>query len=143
MSQKPEFSLDRNYSIENNIDPQGRTWLIHSSKQYPGLVWGRPNPDRSDAQIPKQFEGKWTSKDRLQRQINVYLIAAWDQAEAAQARTQRAKQAAKENPVVEEVVVKKTAEESLAELPDEVKDLLGDTIAVEEKPKRKKRSTKR
>lgn len=133
----PEFSLDRNYSEENNIDSQGRKWMIHSSKSHPGLVWGRPEPDREDAQIPKQFSGKWTSKDRLQKQINVYLTADWNKAEAAMAQAARVAQAAKENKVVEpepepEPVVRKTEAESLAELPQEIRDVLGDTIATEE-----------
>ena len=143
MSATPEFSLDRNYSEANNIDAQGRKWQIHSSRQYPGLVWARPNPDREDAQIPKQFEGKWTSKERLQKQLSMYLKSSWNHAEAAKAKAQRVAQAAKENKPAEEVLPQKTAEESLAELPQEMKDLLGDVIAIEKPVAKKKPAAKK
>lgn len=150
MSAHPEFNLDRKISIENNVDAEGKKWELHSSKKHPGLVWARPNPDRTDAIIPKLFYGMWTSKERLQKQIEQHLAASWNKAEAAADRARLVAFAAKAKieevvePVVE--VIKQTAEESLAALPDEIKDFLGDTIAtevVEEKPVAKKKVTKK
>lgn len=148
MSAPLEQGIDRRYSEKNNIDSHGRKWKMHSSKQHPGLVWARPDPDREDAVIPKQFEGKWTSKERLSKQIALYITADWNKAEAAMARAARVAQAAKENQKIApepEPEVKQTAAESLDDLPQEIKDTLGDIIAVDEPKKKvtKKKATKK
>lgn len=140
----PEFNLDRTVSIQNKVDAEGRKWEIHSSRQYPGLVWVRPNPDREDAIIPKQMYGKWTSKDRLSKQMDAYLETSWTKAEQAKAKLERQNQAAKElaakenKEAIEQVqkqeeeAPKQTEAESLEALDEDIKDFLGDTIALKE-----------
>lgn len=124
MSTHEKFNLDRHISIENMIDPQGRKWEVHANRET-ALVHARPNPDRSDAQIPKEFSGQWTSAMVLKEIILVWLNRQWDKSDAAAVKTERVEQAEKE------AVQKMTPEESLEALPDEIKDVLGDVIAVE------------
>lgn len=125
MSEQAEvYNLDRQVSLENMIDPTGKKWEIHGSKGT-ALVHARPNPDRSDAQIPKQFSGQWTSPSVLKGRIVSWLKVQWNMSEeAARKAAFRAGRTT--------LPPKKTPEESLAELPDEIKEDLGDLLAIAE-----------
>jgi flagellar hook protein FlgE len=123
------FNLDRHTNIENSIDPTGKKWEIYHIKGS-SLYTARPNPFNEQTKIPEEFEGRWTKHTLLQEQINLYLTRTWDAAEEAQKkaasrkRTQDMKEETKAN--------KKTAKESIDELPEEIKAELGDVIATEE-----------
>jgi len=121
------YNLERATALKERIDPTGKKWEIKGNRGS-SLVHARPNPDRADAQIPKEFIGKWTSPSTLAEKIDAWLNKQWDLAEALIAKAERKAQAAKENPVV--APEPKTAEESLAELPEEIKQELGDMIAT-------------
>jgi hypothetical protein len=90
-----EFNLDREVSIEKNVDALGKKWVIHINRQN-GLCYARPEPDRSDAVIPKQMKGLWTKPALLETRIKAYLKATWDKAEVAQAEAAKKAQVAKE-----------------------------------------------
>lgn len=124
-----QFNLDRHISLQNMIDPTGRKWTLHGSRGS-SLVHARPEPDRTDAQIPKEFAGQWTSPTVLKERITVWLTAQWNKSDEI-ARL-NALRAGRGEPEVAELppVVQKTPEESLAELPDEIKEALGDVIQV-------------
>jgi hypothetical protein len=117
------FNLERKTALENHIDPTGKKWEIKGNRGT-ALVHARPNPDRSDAQIPKAFTGQWTSPAALMEKINTWLGQQWDRSEAATARHDRAVQAEVEAPT------KVTPEESLAALPEEIKAELGAVLDV-------------
>ena len=138
MAQHEQFNLERALSEENMVDPQGRKWEIKGEREH-GLVHARPNPDRADAQIPADFSGRWTSPSLLKGKIERWISKQWDMAENA-ARTAGRKAHAAAVEATE--VAKKTAEESLAELPDEVKEVLGNIIAVKEEEEEVKAETK-
>jgi len=124
--------MNRESAMPQSMDPQGRKWIVKGERGS-ALVHARPDPDRSDAQIPKEFEGKWTSPTVLKEKIEIWLGRQWAHAEKLQRRAQLAaaqKQGIPEAP--QEEAVQKTAEESLAELPDEIREALGDIIALEE-----------
>ena len=89
------FNLDREVSIERNIDANGRKWVIHMNRQN-GLCYVRPEPDRSDAVIPKEMKGLWTKPSLLQPRIKDYLVKTWDKADAANAAAERKREAARE-----------------------------------------------
>lgn len=120
-----QFNLDRHINIENNVDALGKQWKIVRANRENALLKAIPEPFRADFVCPDEFKGQWTSSDKLQEKITVYLNRSWDQAEAKAQKTTRVEQAAKEAP-------KKTAVESLEELPAEVKAELGDILATEE-----------
>lgn len=129
------FNLDREIACERMVDPLGKKWEIHGRKGS-ALVHARPNPDRADAQIPKEFSGEWTSPSVLKTKIEMWLNRQWDEAERAQQKSVRKAHAEK--------VEKKTAEQSLDELPDEIKEALGDIIEVEKpEPQAKKKAKKK
>lgn len=107
------------------VDPNGRKWEIKGERET-GLVHARPNPDPGPRSIiPKAFSGKWTSAALLKSNIEDWLKKQWDAAEAATAQAGRA-------PLAEqaEVLNRKTAQESLDELPEEIKKELGDVLAT-------------
>ena len=83
-----EFNLDREVSIEKNVDATGKKWVIHVNRQN-GLCFVRPEPDRSDAVIPETMGGLWTKPSLLEPRIKEYLNRSWDQAEAAKAKAER------------------------------------------------------
>jgi hypothetical protein len=90
-----EFNLDREISINNSVDATGKKWMIHMNK-HNGLCFARPEPDRTDAVIPKDLEGVWTKPSMLQTRIEAYLNQTWDKAEAATAAAERKRQATAE-----------------------------------------------
>lgn len=125
-----KFNLDRKISMDNMIDPTGRKWDVKGERGS-SLVHARPNPDRADALIPVQFKGRWTSPTVLREKIETWLNQQWDKSEA---ETLRRSQRAGIVELQQKQETKQTPEESLAELPDEIKEVLGDIIAVVEEP---------
>ena len=91
-----DFDLDREVSIEKNIDATGKKWIIHANRQN-GLCYVRPEPDRSDAVIPKDLKGLWTKPSLLMPRLKKYLEASWDQAARAQQRNQRKQKVANDS----------------------------------------------
>lgn len=89
-----EFNLDREVSIEQNVDATGKKWVIHANRQN-GLCYVRPEPDRSDAVIPQELQGLWTKPSLLDPKIKDYLNKSWDKAEAANAKAERKREVAK------------------------------------------------
>lgn len=85
-----EFNLDRKVSMDNRVDATGKKWMIHINRAT-GLSYARPEPDRSDAVIPKEFSGMWTKPQMLEERIKIYLDKSWDQAELAQQKAERKK----------------------------------------------------
>lgn len=90
-----EFNLDREVSVERNVDAEGKKWMIHVNRQN-GLCYLRPEPDRVDAHIPTELRGLWTKPSLLQPKLNAYLQKSWDKADKANADQERKRQAAKE-----------------------------------------------
>lgn len=90
------FNLDRQTNVEKRIDALGKKWEVHSNRGS-SLCFARPNPDRSDAVIPKIMKGLWTKPSMLTEQIDQHVKTSWDEAEAAQLRAERVKIAAQEN----------------------------------------------
>jgi hypothetical protein len=115
MSHPEVFNLERKQAMEEHIDPTGKKWEIKGERGS-ALVHARPNPDRSDMQIPKDFSGKWTSPSVLREKITLWLNKQWDMSER---KAQRAH--------IVEHQQKITPEESLDALPQEIKDELGIT----------------
>lgn len=124
-----QFNLDRKISIENHIDPTGRKWEIKGERGS-SLVHVRPNPDREDAVIPRDFAGKWTSPSVLNDKVVQWLESQWNKSD--QDAMRRARMANKVIPPAIEPEVEQTPEESLDGLSDEIKAELGDVIAVKE-----------
>ena len=89
------FNLDREVNLQNNIDAEGKKWVIKKQRSN-GLLFVRPEPDRVDAVIPKELQGLWTKHILLEGAVNSYLAASWDKAEAATKRKELKEQAAKE-----------------------------------------------
>lgn len=117
MQAQPELVIDREESIKHNIDCFGRKWVITKKPFTPSLVVCRPEVDREDAVIPKQMIGDWTSRIRLQEQLNIYLKQSWDKADAAlkqsaaKAREVKAREAEKKaiskpKPLTKKIVTK-------------------------------------
>jgi len=119
MAQHEQFNLDRHISEQHGVDPMGRKWEIHANRES-SLVHARPNPDHPNASIPKEFDGKWTSTALLKEKIDVWIKQQWDKVDAAN------------KPLSGKKVERITPEMSLAALPDEIKDFLGNTIGVED-----------
>lgn len=132
MQAHEQFDLDRHISIENSIDPLGRKWEIKGERGS-SLVHARPNPDRADAIIPTDFSGQWTSPTKLRDRILLWLNKQWDASDKKAVKTVRKEHADKQ-----------TQDESLAGLSKEIKEELGDIIAVvEEIPKVEKKPTRK
>ena len=87
-----EFNLDREVSIEKNVDALGKKWVIHANRSN-GLCYVRPEPDRVDAVIPEDMRGLWTKPSLLKNKLDSYLNKSWDQAEAAAQKAERKKAA--------------------------------------------------
>jgi hypothetical protein len=121
--------LERQTALENSMDPTGKQWVIHGKKGS-ALVHARPNPDRTDAVIPKEFEGQWTSPTVLREKLTIWLNRQWDKSDEI-ARKNALKAGRKTIVEVTEVEEpKQTPEESLAALDPEIAEELGDVIAV-------------
>jgi len=123
------YNLERQTALENSIDPTGKKWEIKGERGS-SLVHARPNPDRSDAQIPKAFGGRWTSRSVLLEKIDVWLGQQWDASERAAQKLARRAHAESVEEITEEAVVKQTAQESIESLSEEIKAELGDVIAL-------------
>jgi len=90
-----EFNLDRETNVENNIDSTGKKWEIKLQRGS-SLCFARPNPDREDARIPKELEGRWTKPSLLRERIKEYVNKSWDIADAANIKAERKREVAKE-----------------------------------------------
>lgn len=90
-----KFDLDRETNLKQNIDAQGKKWIVHKQKAT-GLLFVRPHPDRVDAVIPDKLQGLWTKIGLLQAQLDLYLLETWDKADKAKLDAERKKQAAAE-----------------------------------------------
>lgn len=90
-----EFNLDREMNIRNNIDAQGKKWVVHI-KRGSNLCFARPEPDRADAHIPDLLAGHWTKVGMLNEKIKMYVTESWDKADELAKRAARKAQAAKE-----------------------------------------------
>lgn len=115
------YNLERQTALENRIDPTGKKWVIKGNRES-ALVHARPDPDRTDAQIPKYFEGQWTSPTVLREKIDHWLTMQWNKSDI-QANKARLR-AHKLLSDVEEAR-KITPAESLDALSDEIKQELG------------------
>jgi len=133
-----QFNLDRHLSIENMVDPTGKKWIIKGERGS-ALVHARPEPDRSDYNIPKEFSGKWTSPTVLKELMDTWLNRQWDHADRVALAAARKRAVITEAEMLPDVVEepKQTPEESLAGLDPEIAAELGETIAIEE-PEEKK-----
>jgi hypothetical protein len=124
------FNIDRVTSMQHNIDPTGKKWELKGERGS-SLVHARPNPDRADAIIPKEFQGKWTSPGVLQEKITVWLNKQWDKSDeairVAALKAGRTKLVVEDSPAE----AKQTPEESLAALDPAIAEELGDLIQVE------------
>ena len=89
-----KFDLDRQTNEANSIDSNGKKWEIKQSRGR-ALYFARPNPDREDAVIPRKMRGLWTKVELLKKEIDKYISASWDQAEAATQKQARKAHAAK------------------------------------------------
>ena len=103
------FNLDREVSMERNVDAEGKKWVIHVNRQN-GLCYLRPEPDRVDAIIPKDLQGLWTKPSLLQPKLEQYLKKTWDKADAANAAAERKREVAREQQRLEKEL--KEAEEA-------------------------------
>ena len=90
-----EYNFDRAQKEAEQIDALGKKWVVHVQRQN-GLSFARPEPDREDAVIPKEFAGQWTKPSLLIEQIRTYVARTWDKAEEVAAANERKAQAAKE-----------------------------------------------
>lgn len=128
------FNLERKTALDNYMDPTGKRWVIHGNRGS-ALVHARPDPDRADAVIPKEFAGKWTSPTVLKEKLEIWLNKQWDKSDEI-ARRNALRAGRKAMPLEEEVEEpKQTPEESLAALDPEIAAELGDVLAVEEPEK--------
>lgn len=89
------FDLDRDTNISNNIDATGKKWNIYTERGR-HLFFTRPDPDRADAVIPKDLQGRWTKRMLLDEAIRLYVRRSWDHADEIKAKNERKAQAAKE-----------------------------------------------
>jgi hypothetical protein len=106
------FSVEREVSIEKNVDPTGRKWNVVHLKGS-ALYEARPEPYRSDIVTPDEFEGRWTKPEMLLKQIRLYLNRAWDASDKAAEKAARQQQAAIEAAAMAKAEAK--AEAALAE----------------------------
>jgi hypothetical protein len=102
------FNLDREQNIAASIDALGKKWEIFQERGR-ALYFTRPNPDRSDAVIPKHMQGRWTKTDLLQAEISKHVNNSWDTADKAKAKSERIAQAAKEAKDVKEEKTEKAS----------------------------------
>lgn len=89
------FDLDRDTNIAQNIDATGKKWNIYTERGR-HLFFARPEPDRADAVIPKDLEGRWTKRMLLDEAIKLHVRKSWDHADEVRVRNERKAQAAKE-----------------------------------------------
>ena len=105
-----EFNLDRDISIKNNVDAQGKKWVIHYNRGT-SMCYVRPEPDRVDAIIPDELQGLWTKPSLVEPLIRKYLIESWDHADAVARKNARKAAAAKAGKEMQELQVAVEEEE--------------------------------
>ena len=87
MQVEEKFNLDRETNVKQNIDSFGKKWEIKKVSPASNLYRATPNPFRKDFVCPELFEESWTSVDKLQHQISLYLKESWDKADEANLRS--------------------------------------------------------
>jgi hypothetical protein len=90
-----QFNLDRETNIANSVDSTNKKWEIKLQRGT-SLCFARPNPDREDAIIPKEIDGRWTKPSLLRDRIKQYVTKSWDIADAANVKAERKREVAKE-----------------------------------------------
>ena len=90
-----QFDLDRDTNIANNIDATGKKWNIFTERGR-HLFFARPEPDRADAIIPKDLQGRWTKRMLLDEAIKLHVRKSWDHADEVRIKNERKAQATKE-----------------------------------------------
>jgi len=96
MSQEQTLTIDPQENIKNNTDALGKKWIIYNARGT-GLYHTRPDPDRVDAVIPDNMQGRWTNSAYLQEQITKYVKSTWDKAEAVDKAQERKREVAREH----------------------------------------------
>lgn len=89
------YDLDRETNISAGVDALGKKWEIKQERGR-ALYFTRPNPDRSDAVIPKNMSGLWTKVELLKAEINKHVLASYEQADKADQKAERKRVAARE-----------------------------------------------
>jgi hypothetical protein len=90
MSEQAEVVvLTRNEAIKNSTDPQGREWKVKFNRGT-ALLSAEPEPYRENFQVPMELVGKFTSTKQIGERIELYLNRAWDIADAAALKSERA-----------------------------------------------------
>lgn len=99
-----EFNLDREISIDHNVDALGKKWEVHYNRGT--SLCHIVRTDRSDAQIPEAMQGQWTKPSLLTDRLKAYLNESWDTADKASALVARTEQAEVEAPKKESFMEK-------------------------------------
>lgn len=97
-SQSEHFDLDREQSIERNVDAFGRQWKI-STIRGSNLYRAFSEQLRADAATPELIDGRWTKVPLLETRIRQYVADTWrmaDEKAKKAAGKARAKKAAEE-----------------------------------------------
>jgi len=89
------FDLDRETKIQASVDALGKKWEIKQERGR-ALYFTRPNPDRSDAVIPKNMQGLWTKIEMLKKEINKYVLETYKTADLADQKAERKRAVARE-----------------------------------------------
>ena len=118
--QVEKFDLDRVTNIENNIDAFGKKWEIVRKDRATALLIAKPNPYRKDFVCPEEFVGAWTSFDRLQEKVKLYVTRTWDLADEASKPL-----AKKVDPDIQVKTPIQKAKESVLSLSPEIRKELG------------------
>ena len=90
-----KYDLDRETNKANAIDAEGKKWEIKQERGR-ALYFTRPNPDRSDAQIPKHMSGLWTKIELLRAEIDKHVAASYQRADEADQKAERKRAVARE-----------------------------------------------
>lgn len=129
--EEAKAQIDRDECIANNIDALGKRWRIKHIA-HTSLYTVRPEPDREDAQIPKVFQGKYTSPDKAQAKIDLHLDQSWNHAEVAQAKAAGKAAVASTSKSIDVGLSEAPSEEAKAEEDAAIADILGVEETTEE-----------
>lgn len=76
-----KFNLDREISIDKNVDALGKKWnIVHI--RGTALYKVIPDPAPHNYMVPKNMQGLWTKPSLLDDEIKKYLKESWDLADA-------------------------------------------------------------
>lgn len=79
-SQSEYFDIDREQSIERNVDAFGRQWKIGHLRGS-NLYAVKSEQLKTNANIPEEIGGKWTKVPLLEARIKQYVTSTWDKAD--------------------------------------------------------------